>query len=203
MHRQIVPPDVAPASDDLQLNGSDRLAVLPHRAFLGDRRRDAETGWHVLHTLSRHEKVLATTLTGMGISCYLPLRRHVLRRGGRRLDARLPLFPSYVFLWANVDETYAADRTGRVAHVIPVQDQATLEWELSNLSLALDAQAPLDPYDALRVGLRARVVAGPLSGVEGVVASRTRLDRLVLQVRMLGTAASLEVDAANVALIDD
>lgn len=166
------------------------------------RRRDAETRWRVLHTLSRQERVLSSALSGMGIACFLPLRRHVLRRADRRIEADLPLFPSYVFLWGSRDDAFAADRTRRVAGIIEVSDQEGLEWELSNLHRAHRVEAPLDPYAALRVGLRARVASGPFAGLEGLVAARNRLTRLVLQVRMLGTAASLEVDAALVELID-
>jgi transcription antitermination factor NusG len=71
-----------------------------------------------------------------------------------------------------------------------------LNWELKNLSLALANQVALDPYQMLRAGVRVEVRAGPLRGLQGVVESRTRMDRLVLQVQMLGRAVSLEVEAS-------
>jgi transcriptional antiterminator RfaH len=179
------------------------LAAASASDFLPGRRRDTGTTWHVLHTLSRQEKALAGTLEGMGIACFLPLRPQVRRRGGSRVVSHVPLFPGYVFLWGSLDEAYAADRTRRVANLIRVPDPAQLEWELCNLDRALVVQAPLDPYDALKVGLRARVVAGPCAGVEGLIASRARLDRLVLQVKMLGTAVSLDVDPALVELVGE
>lgn len=193
------PEVVPPGADD-----GGRLVVPAHAGdFLPDRPRIAEARWHVLHTRPRQEKALAAALTGMGVSCFLPLRRHVRRRESRRIESELPLFPSYVFLWGTRDETFRADRTRRVACIIPVHDQETLEWELRNLHLALRVSAPLDPYEALRTGLRARIVAGPFQGLQGVIADRVRRDRLVLQVRMLGTATSLEVDAGLVQLIDE
>ena len=176
---------------------------LVRTSFLPDRRREPDSTWHVLHTLSRQEKAVASAMTGIGITCFLPLRRHVKRRGGSKLVTHLPLFPGYVFLWGTLDEAYQADRTRRIANLIRVPDPASLEWELQNLDRALVTQAPLDPYDALKVGLRARVVAGPCAGVEGLIASRARIGRLVLQVQMLGTAVSLEVDPALVELIGE
>ncbi len=170
--------------------------------LLPGRRRDADSRWFVLRTRSRQEKALESTLRGAGIGCYLPLRRTVRRYGERRVESLLPMFPGYVFLWGVRDETYFADRTRRVAGVIPVTDQATLEWELEGLHRALECGATLDPYEAIHEGLRVRVLSGPFEGLEGVVASRVSPERLVLQVRMLNTAASLDIHGGLVEPID-
>lgn len=162
-------------------------------SLLPERRRNAECRWFVLRTRSRQEKALESTLRSAGVGCYLPLRRNVRRYGDRRVDCLLPMFPGYVFLWGVLDEVYFADRTRRVAGVIPVADQATLEWELAGLHRALHCGAALDPFETLHEGLRVRVVSGPFEGIEGVVASRVSPERLVLQVRMLNTAASLDI----------
>jgi len=138
----------------------------------------------------------------MGIACYLPLRRETHLHGGRRVPVEQPVFPGYVFLWGDRDQAFAADRTKRVAHLIGVNDQERLEWELTNLHRALASQAPLEPFPALQVGVRARVGAGPFAGIEGFVASRIRPERLVLQVRMLGTATSLEIGGEFLELLD-
>lgn len=170
-------------------------------ALLPSRRRGEHFRWHVLHSRSRQEKVLVQSLAGLGIDCWLPLRRELHLHRGRRVEVCLPVFPGYVFLWGQNEDTWAADRTRRVAHVIPVADQATLEWELANLHLALVHGAPLEPFAALRVGVRARVRSGPFAGLEGVVASRVRPERLVLQVTMLGTATRLEIGGEHLEVI--
>jgi transcription antitermination factor NusG len=141
-------------------------------------------------------------LRSLGLDGYLPLRREFHLHRGRRVEVEVPVFPGYVFLWGDRDHAFAADRTRRVANLIPVNDQLRLEWELSNLHRALTVQAPLEPFAALQVGVRARVRFGPLAGIEGVVASRIRPERLVLQVRMLGTATSLEIGGEFLELLD-
>ena len=102
------------------------------------------------------------------------------------------------------EDAYIADRTGRVASVISVANQEKLHWELWNLSLVLGATSDqiLDLYPYLTVGVRVEVRSGPFRGVQGWVADRTRLDRLILQVEMLGQALSLEVDGSLLDLID-
>ena len=89
-------------------------------------------------------------------------------------------------------------RTGRRgwAQIIPVDDQKKLNTELKSLATAIDHEVPLDPYPYLVAGIRVVVRSGPLQGMEGIIESRAKQDRLVLQIDMLGQATSLEIDAA-------
>lgn len=164
---------------------------------------DAAPGhWHLLHTKSRQEKALSETLAAKGIAHYLPLA-HVNRTyGARKATVELPLFPGYLFLKGNLDEVYSADRTKRVAGIIRVVDQQKIGWELRNLALALTNDMPLDPYPYLRAGLKVEVRSGPLLGLQGVIESRTKRDRLILQVDVLGQATSLEIDGAILNVIE-
>src|SRR5689334_11782093 len=136
-----VPAPSAPST--LVVPEGRRVVLLPGR------RRGDDLRWHVLNIRSRQERVLATILDGMGIDCFLPLRRETHIHRGRRVQVQQPVFPGYVFLWGDRDAAYAADRTRRVAHVIPVNDQERIEWELANLHTALVTQAPLEPFPAL------------------------------------------------------
>lgn len=152
--------------------------------------------WHVLHTRSRQEKALAEVLDAAGIAYFLPSVRKVAYHGGRKRAVELPLFSSYLFLWGPLDAAYFAVSTKRVVRTIPVADQARLDHELAQIRLALAGGAELDPYPFLRRGRVVRVRSGPLQGVEGLVEERLKRDRLVLQVRTLGRATALEIDAS-------
>lgn len=81
-----------------------------------------------------------------------------------------------------------------MANLIKVKDQQKLLDELLQIEQALRAGAPLTPYKYLKAGQRCRVIAGPLLGLEGIVVKTPKATRLVLQVDMLGQAASVEVD---------
>ncbi len=153
--------------------------------------------WTVLHTKSRQEKALSDELKNAGICSYLPLVEQIRYYGRRKLKVSLPLFSGYVFLKGTMDHAYIADRTRRVAQIIPVRDQEQLEWELSNIWLALSREGSLDPYPYLCAGVRAEVKSGPFRGLQGVVEKRIdKTDRLILQIGMLGRAMSLEIDGA-------
>jgi transcription antitermination factor NusG len=54
----------------------------------------------------------------------------------------------------------------------------------------------------IKEGQKCRVMAGPLLGLEGVVATTRGATRLVLQVDMLGQAASVEIDVDMIEPVD-
>ncbi len=142
------------------------------------------------------EKLVAADLAAMGIGCFLPLMKQVRYYGNRKARVDAPLFPSYVFMRGSIEQAYLADRTKRIASVIRVAAQDELDWELRNLYLALSRQAPLVPYPYLKKGVRVEVRSGPFRGLQGVVEDRSRSDRIILKVDILGRAVSLEIDGA-------
>ncbi len=158
--------------------------------------------WHVIHTRSRQEKALARTLTAAGIEHFLPLIRCARFCGHRKRFIDEPLFACYLFLHGPVEATYLARTTKRVANVINVADQQRFVRELEQIQLALDNGAVLSPYPYLEVGRRARVSGGPFRGIEGMIETFPRPDRLVLQIEALGRATSLEIDAGLLQPVD-
>jgi transcription antitermination factor NusG len=97
---------------------------------------------------------------------------------------------------------YMADRTRRVAKIINVYDQKQLDWELTNLRIALEGSATLDPYPFLKKGVRVEVRSGPFRGLEGLIEDRAGATRLILQIAMLGRAVGLEIDGSQLEVIE-
>jgi transcription antitermination factor NusG len=158
--------------------------------------------WFVLRTRSRQEKILTHDLDGRGIANFLPLVTCTKYYAGRRAKVETPLFPGYVFVHGSIDDAYTADRTRRVAQIITVPDQERLDWELRNIHAVLSTSAPLDPYPYLRAGVRVEVRDGPFRGLQGIIEDRTRRERLILKIDILGSAVSLEIDGALLDVID-
>lgn len=159
-------------------------------------------GWHVLHTKSRQEKTLATFLASRQIAYYLPLVRSIRFHGHRKAVVDAPLFSGYLFLWGTREQAFEADRTGRVAGIITVNDPAKLTHELESVRLALTSRVPLALYPRLKKGLRAEVKAGPLKGIQGVIVGRGRNSRFFLNVTVLSQSAELEIDASLLEPVD-
>jgi transcriptional antiterminator RfaH len=156
--------------------------------------RNFEGQWWVVHTRSRNEKALAHDLISKDISYFLPMSWKVRRKSRRTIRSFLPLFSGYLFFCGKENQRVELLKTNRVAHLIEVEDQQKLLDELVQVNQALQSGAPLTPHKYIKAGQRCRVIAGPLIGLEGIVVRSKNATRLVLQIDMLGQAASVEID---------
>jgi len=158
--------------------------------------------WWVVHTKSRNEKALAHDLIRRNISYFLPMTWNVRRKSRRTIRSLLPLFSGYLFFCGRENDRLELLRTDRVANLIEVKDQQKLLKELQQIEQALRAGVPVTPHKYIKEGQKCRVIAGPLMGLEGVVARTRGAMRLVLQVDMLGQAASVEIDVDMIEIVD-
>lgn len=170
--------------------------------------RDFAGLWWVAHTKSRNEKALANDLVRRDISYFLPMSWKVQRRRGRTIRSLLPLFGGYLFFCGNENHRLEILQTNRVANLIEVKDQQKLLGELLQIEQALQAGTPIEPHRYIKAGQHCRVIAGPLADLNGIVidvpkrkkgasggpVKTKNVVRLVLQIDMLGQAASVEID---------
>ena len=170
--------------------------------------RDFTGLWWVAHTKSRNEKALAQNLIRKDISYFLPMSWKVRRRKQRTIRSLLPLFSGYLFFCGNENQRIELLRTNRVANIIEVKDQQRLLDELLQIEQALRAGVPIAPHSYIKAGQHCRVIAGPLADLQGIIIEVPKRKkghpggpvktknavRLVLQIDMLGQAASVEID---------
>jgi transcription antitermination factor NusG len=165
--------------------------------------KDFTGQWWVAHTRSRNEKSLAHDLAAKEVSYFLPMAWKVRRIRGRTLRSLLPIFGGYLFFCGQERQRIDVLRTNRVANLIEVKDQQRLVEELLQIEQALVAGANLMPHKYIKEGQRCRVIGGPLAELQGIVVKAKNSTRLVLQIDMLGQAASVEIDADMIEVIDD
>ena len=164
--------------------------------------RDFTGNWWVAHTKSRNEKALAHDLISREISYFLPMSWKVRRKSRRTIKSLLPLFGGYLFFCGDENQRTELLRTDRVANLIEVIDQQKLLDELVQIERVLNTGEPLVPHRYIKIGQKCRVIAGPLMGLQGIVITTKSATRLVLQVDMLGQAASVEIDIDMIELVD-
>jgi hypothetical protein len=151
--------------------------------------------WWVAHTRPRNEKALALDLRARDVFHYLPLRLRSTRSKatGRVSTSLVPVFPGYVFFNADDAQRQHALTTNRIANTLSVVNQSELIGELRQIQRLLTTQTEFEWEPAIQVGQWARVTAGSLQGVEGVVCKRLPRLRLALNVRMLSQSVIVEV----------
>jgi len=67
---------------------------------------------------------------------------------------------------------------------------------MSALIKLMESRAQCGPHPYVRTGERARVVAGPMCGVEGILVGSKQNSRLILSVELLQRSVAVEVDEA-------
>jgi transcriptional antiterminator RfaH len=146
----------------------------PSHLFDGDRPGEnavIDRSWYVLHTKPRQEKCLSRNLLAAGVAYYLPMVPRRCRAKGRILVAHAPLFPGYLFLWADREERATALAFNRVVHSLAVHDQDGLWHDLRQIGRLLGAGVAVTAESRLAPGTPVEITTGPLAGLTGVVVS--------------------------------
>lgn len=159
--------------------------------------------WLVAHTKSRNEKALAQDFISKGIGYFLPMSWKIRHQRGRKIRSLMPLFGGYVFFCGNENQRLEALRTNRIANIIPVEDQQRFISEICGIAQALQAGVVLEPHNFIKKGQKCRIISGPLMNLKGVVIQSGNTAHVVLQVDMLGQAASVEVDTDLIEIVDE
>jgi transcription antitermination factor NusG len=161
---------------------------------------DSQISWYAIYTRHRHEKTVDRILTGKGFETFLPLYSTVHNWKDRTKLLSLPLFPCYVFLKGGLERRLDIVTTPGIHAVVSTggQPAAISHSEIEAIRRAVESGASVEPHPLLKYGDRVSVKSGPLEGIEGILVRRKNLYRLVLSVEMLGTAASVEIEALQV-----
>jgi len=147
--------------------------------------------WWVLHTKPRQEKSLVRQLHEGRIPFYLPLvpRRSLIRN--RTMTSYVPLFTSYVFLFATEEERVAALTTSRIVSQLKVPNQTKLWHDLRQLQQLIASGAPISPEERLEPGMMVEITSGSLTGLRGRIIRSSSGRRFVVEVDFIQQGASV------------
>jgi transcription antitermination factor NusG len=161
---------------------------------------NAGPAWWALYTRHQHEKVVAEMLEAKGVEVFLPLYESVRRWKDRQKVLALPLFPCYVFVRGQADRRLQMVSTPGVHMILTHGERmaAIPESEIEAIRRSVGGSYRVEPHPFLKVGERVRVIRGSLQGVEGILARKKGLYRLILSVSMLAQSVAVEIAACDV-----
>lgn len=159
----------------------------------------AEINWYAVYTRPSHEKRVSEHLAVRGIEFYLPLYRTVHRWKNRcKVELQLPLFPGYIFAHLPWRQHL---RVLEVPSVVSIVGNGREPLPLDNSEIeALRAGLHLrraEPCAYLNIGERARIISGPLAGLEGIVLRKNNGIRVVLALPQIMKSIAVEVEACD------
>jgi transcription antitermination factor NusG len=153
--------------------------------------------WYAAYTHARHEKAVARQLGVRQIEAFLPLFETVHSWKGRRAEVRLPFFPGYVFVRIPQSERSRVLQVPGVAHLVGGGRPTPLADSEVEAVRKLCSHTRACPHPFLSTGRRARVLSGPLAGLEGLVLRRKGNLRFILSVDLIQRSVAVELDAAE------
>jgi transcription antitermination factor NusG len=157
--------------------------------------------WVVAHTKARREKKLVDYCQRQGFTTTLPCYSAAHKYRGKTVVFQKPLFPGYVFLRLDPSQKDAVRRNDHVAKLLEVQDQELFEHQLRDILLALETKLGIQLAPAIGEGMRVRIKAGPLQGLEGWVERRYGMTTVLLRLDFINQAAAVKLDADQLEMI--
>ena len=112
-----------------------------------------------------------------------------------------PLFPSYVFLQLKPGQEDPVRQNDHLANLLTVFDQETFRRQLEDILQALELDLEVRLAPAVGEGMRVRIKAGPLQGIEGWVEKRSGMTTVMLRLDFINQAAAVKIDADSLDLI--
>ena len=159
--------------------------------------------WYALRTRSRHEKIVRDQLASQGIEPLLPTVKRLSQWKDRKKEVEVPLFSGYCFVRFAADHKLPVLKTIGVVDIVgaghnpePIADE-----EIAALRILMASVLPYDSHPYLHEGMMVEVIRGPLQGVRGILLRKEARHRLVLGVRLIQQAASVEIDTQDVLAI--
>jgi len=163
-----------------------------------------EPRWYAAYTYSRHEKRVAEHLQRIGVESYLALYTATRQWNQRRAQVELPLFPGYVFVRIPLAERVRVLSAPGVAYLVGARGEPIplADDEVEPLRDCLSQKLPAEPIAYLSAGSRVRVVAGPLSGLEGVIVRRDGGARFVVSIDLIMRAIAINIEGFDLELVE-
>jgi len=169
---------------------------LDSSVFILDCSRVTELRWFVIHTKPRREKKVADYCVKHKIPVTLPCYDSEHRYRGKTVVFKKPLFPGYVFVQLEPQQRVLVIQSDHVANLLEVFDQETFRQQLENILVALKSGLQVRLAPVIGEGMRVRIKAGLLRGVEGWVERRYGVDTVLLRLDLINQAAAIRLGAS-------
>jgi transcription antitermination factor NusG len=152
--------------------------------------------WYAILTKTGREKNARLLLENSGFECYLPVSKSSRNWSDRMKEVEVPLFPGYLFCRMNPNDRLPVLITPGVVQIvgtgktpIPIEEQ-----EIAAIQRVGRSELSTMPWPYLQVGQMARIEAGPLQGMSGIVVRVKSGLKLVLSVQLLQRSVAVEID---------
>jgi len=165
--------------------------------------KDSDERWYALHTMSHCEGKVARYLGAMGVEVFLPDYLSRGQRNDRVRITRRPLFPGYVFSRFRKRLPKEALGTPGLVRVVGFANgpEPIPNGEIESLRRIMDTGVNVCGCRGIKVGVRVRIISGPLKGLEGNLERIKSQSRLVIGIELLSRSVATDIDPETVEML--
>jgi transcriptional antiterminator RfaH len=157
--------------------------------------------WIAVNTHPHKENFAVENLLRQNFMAYCPLMRKRIRHARRSQDVLRPLFPSYIFVQADVQHWRPIFSTFGVRSVITCGSEPSYLDDVFIRSLKVREVdgAIVRPDAPYSLGQQVRVSGGPFDGLVATIIEMNEKDRLVVLLNLLNRPVKVKLEANHVA----
>ncbi len=160
------------------------------------------TKWYAVQARARHEKAIAHRLQEQGVLTFLPLTTEIHCWSDRKKKVEVPLFTCYLFarLAPTNDDRLRVLRSEGVYQLVGGRGEGTPipDEQIESIRTLVKEQLSVYSYPFLRVGQRVRIRSGALSGLEGILVSRSGDETLVISIDAIQRSLAVRIEGYDV-----
>ncbi len=156
-----------------------------------------ENYWLVCHTKPRCEKKFAALMKAEKFEHYLALVESVRRYKLQTKRFQKPLFPGYVFVQVPIEHKTRIYQQDLLARAIIVTDVPKFLRQLADVKAIVASGFQLSLMPLLTKGRRAKILGGPLHGLEGIIDNPSNPQGIILSVDVLQQGLHVRVPASQ------
>ena len=160
--------------------------------------------WFAVYTRNKHEKVVDTQLSKLGIETFLPIREQLSQWKDRKKIIETPLFPGYLFTCIDLKQDYLKVlSTKGVVTLLGINGipQSIPDDEVQSLKYVMKSNYKYDPYKKKKKGVKVIVVRGPLEGTVGDIVKKSGKFKLKVSVELIKSSIIMDIDASDVEVV--
>ena len=155
-----------------------------------------EKNWYIFYTSPRAEKVVYNDLLAREYDAFLPVTKTMkVWKNRQKKIIEAPLFPSYIFVYTIISETYEISRIPKIATCVKCGKRPSIissgDIDSIKIMLSLDQEVSVDT--TFHEGELVRIVQGPLAGHQGILVEQKGKKRFGVRLKEINHTVFINV----------
>ncbi|MDE1462138.1 UpxY family transcription antiterminator [Spartinivicinus poritis] len=144
--------------------------------------------WYAVYTRANCEAKLAAGLTDKSVENFYPVIEETRLWSDRKKKIKVPIFPSYIFVYINNDEFYRVKKASGFSHFVSLKSEPIVipESQINAVKQLLNSSYQWQTkVSTLNKGTKIEITDGPLQGYIGVLVADATQNNVAIEIPAL------------------